>query len=179
MVELVDTLDLGSSAARCESSSLSEGTIGLKKFSPLLFKINNYMKNQINTFSEFINEAKLEAKAEEKPKVNSTDALDQKFKEFSEARLMGATKIANSAKESGGHAMLTYHHFVVKLPYYKKAVKGWTKADRDSAVKEYNQLVEELYLTRSSVKIDQTAFQKLVGKIEVFGELVIKYDEIY
>jgi hypothetical protein len=139
------------------------------------------MKNQIKPFSEFINEAKSENKdkSSAKPEVNPVEALDQKFKEFSEARLMGATKIAEGAKERGGHAMLTYHHFIVKLPYYKAAIKGWTKDDRDSAVNEYNQLVEELYLTRSSVKIDQTAFQKLVGKIEVFGELVIKYDEIY
>lgn len=139
------------------------------------------MKNVVKEFREFINEAKSEEtdKAPAKSKVNPIDALDQKFKEFSESRLMGATKIAEGAKERGGNAMLTHHHFVVKLPYYKKAVNGWTKADRDSAVEEYNQLVEELYLTRSSVKIDQTAFQKLVGKIEVFGELVIKYDEIY
>jgi hypothetical protein len=139
------------------------------------------MKNQIKPFSEFINEAKSEEKVKSsaKPEVNPVEALDQKFKEFSESRLMGATKIAEGAKERGGNAMLTHHHFIVKLPYYKKAMKGWTKADRDSAVKEYNQLVEELHLTRSSVKIDQTAFQKLVGKIEVFGELVIKYDEIY
>lgn len=75
--------------------------------------------------------------------------------------------------------MLSYHHFVVKLPYYKQAAKGWTKADRDETVTKYNQLIDELYSTKSSVKIDQTAFQKLVGTIEVFGELVIKYDEIY
>jgi hypothetical protein len=143
------------------------------------------MKNQIKPFSEFINEAKSEdkakvaAKPEVKPEVNPVTALDQKFKEFSEARLAGAAKIAEGAKEKGGHAMLTYHHFIVKLPYYKKAAKGWTKEDRDSTVKEYNQLIQELYLTKSSVKIDQTAFQKLVGKIEVLGELAIKYDEIY
>jgi hypothetical protein len=92
---------------------------------------------------------------------------------------MGATKIAEGAKERGGNALLTYNHFVVKLPYYKKAAKGWSKEDRESAVKEYGDLLEELYSTKDSVKIDQTAFQKLVGKIEVLGELVIKYDEIY
>jgi hypothetical protein len=32
VVELVDTLDLGSSAARCESSSLSACTISLSEF---------------------------------------------------------------------------------------------------------------------------------------------------
>ena len=41
------------------------------------------------------------------------------FDEFAEKRMGGATKIANNAKEKGGPAMLTYHHFKVKLPYYK------------------------------------------------------------
>ena len=98
---------------------------------------------------------------------------------FAQTRLIGATKISDNAKKKGGPSMLTYHHFVVKLPYYKKAAKGWSKEDRESAVKEYGDLLEELYSTKDSVKIDQTAFQKLVGKIEVLGELVIKYDEIY
>lgn len=142
------------------------------------------MKNQINTFSDFINEAKAEeVKGKESTQISAEEAklkeADQKFKDFSEARLAGAAKIADGAKERGGNAMLSYHHFVVKLPYYKKAAKGWTKADRDATVTKYNQLIDELYSTKSSVKIDQTAFQKLVGTIEVFGELVIKYDEIY
>ena len=46
------------------------------------------------------------------------------FEEFSKKRLEGATKISNDAKEKGGAALLTYHHFVVKLPYYKKASEG-------------------------------------------------------
>lgn len=130
------------------------------------------MKNQIKPFSEFINE---EAKSEE----TKVDTLKQKFIEFDESRLMGATKIADGAKERGGNALLTYNHFVFKLPYYKKAANGWSKEDRESAVKEYSKLLDELYSTKDSVKIDQTAFQRLVGKIEVLGELVIKYDEIY
>jgi hypothetical protein len=41
------------------------------------------------------------------------------FDEFSAKRLKGATKITEDAKKKGGPSMLTYHHFVVKLPYYK------------------------------------------------------------
>jgi hypothetical protein len=126
------------------------------------------MKNQVKQFSEFINEAKEPA-----------DNLKKKFIEFDESRLMGATKIAENAKERGGNAMLTYNHFVVKLPYYKKAKTGWTVEDRDSAIKEYNNLIDELASTKDTVKIKQTDFQKLVGKIEVLGELIIKYNEIY
>lgn len=129
------------------------------------------MKNQVKQFSEFINEAKSTKKPQDK--------LEKKFIEFDESRLMGATKIAENAKERGGNALLTYNHFVVKLPYYKKAAKGWTDLDRDSAIKEYNSLIDELALTKKTVNIKQIPFQKLVGKIEVLGELIIKYNEIY
>ena len=44
--------------------------------------------------------------------------------EFAKKRHDGAEKIADNAKEKGGVALLTYNHFVVKLPYYKEASKG-------------------------------------------------------
>jgi len=125
------------------------------------------MKNQVKEFNEFVNESKLQKD------------LNKTFVDFDESRLMGATKIADNAKERGGNAMLTYNHFVVKLPYYKKAKKGWTVEDRDAAIKEYNQLIDELAATKDTLKIKQIPFQKLVGKIEVLGELIIKYNEIY
>lgn len=125
------------------------------------------MKNVVKEFSEFINEAK------------SQKDPNKSFIEFDESRLMGATKIAENAKEKGGNALLTYNHFVVKLPYYKKAKKGWTVEDRDAAIKEYNELIDELAATKNTVKIKQIPFQKLVGKIEVLGELIIKYNEIH
>ena len=90
------------------------------------------------------------------------------FDTFAEKRLGGAEKIANSAKEKGGPSMLTYHHFVVKLPYYKKASEG--KFDMESAKKEFNECVKQL-----SDNMEQVAFQKLVGRIEVLGELIIKH----
>jgi hypothetical protein len=93
-----------------------------------------------------------------------------KLEEFADKRFNGAEKIANNAKEKGGPAMLTYHHFVVKLPYYKKAANG--KLDMDSAKKEYSDLVNKLH--KSGTDIKQVDFQKLVGKIEVLGELIIK-----
>ena len=85
----------------------------------------------------------------------------------------GAEKISNNAKEKGGLSMLTYHHFVVKLPYYKKASEG--KLNMEDAEKEYKQLLEKLYSsTKKGMNIGQVEFQKLVGKIEVLGELLIK-----
>ena len=50
--------------------------------------------------------------------------IDDKFEEFAQKRHDGAEKIAKNAKEKGGPAMLTYHHFIVKLPHYKKAAAG-------------------------------------------------------
>lgn len=107
-----------------------------------------------------------EAKKEE-PKLGA-------FEEFAETREKGAEKIANNAKEKGGLSMLTYHHFHVKLPYYKKAAEG--KLDLEAAHKEYKDLVKQLHTaTKTNMNIDQIAFQKLVGKIEVLGELLIKH----
>jgi hypothetical protein len=90
------------------------------------------------------------------------------FDTFAEKRLGGAEKITNSMKEKGGLSMLTYHHYVVKLPYYKKASEG--KFDMESAKKEFNKCVKQL-----SDNMEQVAFQKLVGRIEVLGELIIKH----
>lgn len=96
------------------------------------------------------------------------------FEEFAETRGKGAEKIANNAEEKGGLSMLTYHHFHVKLPYYEKAAEG--KLDLEAAHKEYKDLLKQLHTaTKTNMNIEQIAFQKLVGKIEVLGELLIKH----
>ena len=95
------------------------------------------------------------------------------IQEFAENRLAGATKISKAAKEKGGDALLTYHHFHVKLPYYQKSVDG--ELDMGSLKEEYDDLLTDLYeATRNSMNISQVEFQELVGKIEVVGELLIE-----
>ena len=95
------------------------------------------------------------------------------IQEFAENRLAGATKISKAAKEKGGDALLTYHHFHVKLPYYQKSVDG--ELDIESLKEEYDDLLTDLYeATRNSMNISQVKFQELVGKIEVIGELLIE-----
>ena len=95
------------------------------------------------------------------------------IQEFVENRLAGATKISKAAKEKGGDALLTYHHFHVKLPYYQKSVDG--ELDMESLKEEYDDLLTDLYeATRNSMNISQVKFQELVGKIEVIGELLIE-----
>ena len=96
------------------------------------------------------------------------DNTPKSFDEFAETRMKGADKIATTAKETGGFAMLTYHHFNVKKPYYNKAAEG--KFDLAAAKKEFKQCVKDL-----SSDMEQIAFQKLVGRIEVLGELIIKH----
>jgi len=107
-----------------------------------------------------------EAKKEE-PKIGA-------FEQFAGTREKGAEKITKNSKEKGGLSMLTYYHYNAKLPYYKKAAEG--KLDLEAAEKEYKELLNQLHkATKSSMNIEQIAFQKLVGKIEVLGELLIKH----
>jgi len=91
----------------------------------------------------------------------------ESMEEFAATRKKGAEKISNNAKEKGGLALLTWHHFKVKLPYYKKAQEG--KLDLEKAKKEY----EETY-NKISLNMSQIEFQREVGRLEVLGELLIK-----
>lgn len=96
---------------------------------------------------------------------------DLSFEEFAAKRLEGATKISGDAKEKGGAALLTYHHFVVKLPYYKKASEGGFNLDE--AQIELKKYLDELCSV--SDNMEPIHFQRLVGLIEVLGELIIKF----
>jgi hypothetical protein len=89
------------------------------------------------------------------------------FEKFADAREAGAEKIADTAKKKGGLALLTWHHFKVKLPYYKKAAAG--KFDLATAKKEFNETYKKI-----SLGMSQIDFQREVGRLEVLGELIIK-----
>ena len=91
------------------------------------------------------------------------EALD----EFAKTRGEGAKKIADTAHEKGGLALLTWHHFKVKLPYYKKASEG--KFDMEKAQKEFEDTYKKISLNMSQIE-----FQREVGRLEVLGELLIK-----
>jgi hypothetical protein len=101
-------------------------------------------------------------------KLSDLITESKSFDTFAEKRMGGATKIADGAKEKGGPSMLTYHHFKVKLPYYKKASEG--KFNVDEARKEFKETIKKI-----SFDMDQTAFQIEVGRLEVLGELIIKH----
>ena len=113
--------------------------------------------SKLTTFQQFvINEAK----------------QTETFEQFAKNRLGGATKIAENAHKKGGDALLTYHHFNVKLSYYKKAASG--KFNVETAVTELKGLHDQLHSILDKFKpADQIPFQKVMGKIEVLGELII------
>ena len=89
------------------------------------------------------------------------------FEEFANIRGKGAAKISENAEKKGGLALLTWHHFKVKLPYYKKASEG--KLNMEDAKKEFEDTYKKI-----SLKMTQTEFQREVGRLEVLGELLIR-----
>ena len=105
--------------------------------------------------------------------IKFIDLLNEsvEFDEFSSKRLKGATKISEDAKKKGGPSLLTYQHFKVKLPYYKDASEG--KFNFAAAVKEFDSCVNRL--SEKMDNMEQIEFQKLMGRIEVLGELIIKH----
>ena len=110
--------------------------------------------------------------------LNEAASNREPFEQFAKTRLAGATKIAQNAEQKGGDAMLTYHHFVVKLPIYRQASEGKFKINKamealDKQMKKLNEGV------RNDVKIRPVEFQKIVGLIEVWGELIIKFHETH
>jgi hypothetical protein len=89
------------------------------------------------------------------------------FETFADTREAGAEKIVNNAKSKGGLALLTWHHFKVKLPYYKQAAAG--KFNLEEAKKEFDATYKKI-----STSMTQIEFQREVGRLEVLGELIIR-----
>jgi hypothetical protein len=93
--------------------------------------------------------------------------VKETFEEFAKKRGEGAAKIAENAEKKGGLSLLTWHHFKVKAPYYKKATEG--KFDKEAATKEFEQTLKKI-----SLKMTPIEFQREVGRLEVLGELIIR-----
>jgi hypothetical protein len=96
-----------------------------------------------------------------------TKSKPDTFETFADTREAGAEKIANNAHKKGGLALLTWHHFKVKLPYYKKAAAG--KFNLEEAQKEFDATYKKI-----STSMSQIEFQREVGRLEVLGELIIR-----
>ena len=102
--------------------------------------------------------------------IKLTDILKEvkeTFESFSSTRLKGAEKIANTTHEAGGLSLLTYRHYKVKLPYYKKAAAG--KLDKEAAKKEFDKTLKSI-----SLNMSQNEFQTEMVRLDVLGELLIE-----
>ena len=102
--------------------------------------------------------------------IKLTDILrevKEKFEDFATIRGKGAAKISENAEKKGGLSLLTWHHFKVKAPYYKKATEG--KFDVEKAKKEFEDTYKKI-----SLNMTQIEFQREVGRMEVLGELLIR-----
>ena len=93
--------------------------------------------------------------------------VKETFEEFAKKRGEGAAKIASNAEKKGGLALLTWHHFKVKAPYYKKVTEG--KFDKEAAEKEFEKTLKSISLNMTPIE-----FQREVGRLEVLGELLIR-----
>lgn len=107
---------------------------------------------------------------------DKTQGVMKEFKEFATNRYEGAKKITNDANKKGGDALLTYNHFVVKLPYYQDAKEG--KFDPLLTRDKMKDKIQQIGLLSGPLHIEQEHFQKLVGELEVLGELLIKWNEL-
>ena len=99
--------------------------------------------------------------------LNEAKKVKETFEEFAKKRGEGAAKIASNAEEKGGLALLTWHHFKIKAPYYKKATEG--KFDKEASTKEFEQTLKKISLNMTPIE-----FQREVGRVEVLGELLIR-----
>ena len=99
--------------------------------------------------------------------LNILKEAKETFENFANIRGKGAAKIASTAEEKGGLSLLTWHHFKVKAPYYKKAEEG--KFDKEEAIKEFEKTLKSI-----SLNMTQIEFQREVGRMEVLGELLIR-----
>jgi len=103
-------------------------------------------------------------------------STSEEFRQFAEARHKGAKDIADKAQKKGGPAILTYHHFVVKLPYYGTAIAGGFNPLK--AAEELRAIVAEVGNGSGTwSRAEQIGFQELIGRLEVVGELLIKWNE--
>jgi hypothetical protein len=99
--------------------------------------------------------------------INILKEAKQSIEDFAGTRLKGAEKIADTTLKSGGLSLLTYKHYKVKLPYYKKASAG--KLDKEAAKKEFEETLKSI-----SLGMTQSQFQTEMGRLEVLGELLIE-----
>jgi hypothetical protein len=105
--------------------------------------------------------------------VKSMLNTSEMFKEFLKKRSEGAKKIADQAAKTGGFAKFTAMHFKAKSKPYKDAQKHFN--DTLYYKHKFQESLEKL--NDKWDKLSQQEFQKLMGEMEVWGEVWIKSKE--
>jgi len=105
-------------------------------------------------------------------KTDGKDTRTENNETFVEKRKAGAADIATRASSKGGYSQLTAWHFKAKSPVYKEAEKA-IKEDRPVSffTKKYNETMSKLH---GSGLHTQKEFQKIMGELEVWGEVLIQ-----
>ncbi len=97
------------------------------------------------------------------------------LKDFISKRAAGAKKIASTAEKKGKYSLLTAVHFQAKeVPYdisSKHIDDKGTKFIKSKADKCFQKL-------KSWDKMSQREFQKVMGELEAYGEVYIRFREV-
>jgi hypothetical protein len=104
----------------------------------------------------------------ESPKHKAkVEEAKKKMLEFFKKRKAGAAEIAAKAKSKGGASILTYWHFAAKASPYAEVIRAIKNDESESF---FMSKCRQVFLTIHCGKMKQQAFQRAMGKLEVYGE---------
>ena len=102
--------------------------------------------------------------------LESTDPDNQEeLKTFLEKRKAGAAKLAKQTALKGGYSTLTADHFKAKAGPYQKCINNL--GDKKVVKEHIKVLLQKL---KSWDTMTQKEFQKVMGELEVYGEVAIQ-----
>lgn len=95
------------------------------------------------------------------------------FEKFLEARKSGADKIRRMAEAKGGSAKLTAIHFAAKEKPYAQALSMTSKKGFEKTLKAKGDSIAARL--QQWHNLSQRDFQNLMGQLEAYGEVYIRY----
>jgi hypothetical protein len=88
---------------------------------------------------------------------------------FFEKRKEGARAIASQARSKGGPAILTVWHFAAKDEPYREVIRAIKDGKSE---KYYKDKYRTLFAQLTNPDLQQEKFQRIIGKLEVWGEAI-------
>ncbi len=102
--------------------------------------------------------------------VESTNPeAHEELETFLQKRKAGAAKLAKQAALKGGYSTLTADHFKAKAKPYENCIKHL--GDKKVVKDQIKMLLQKL---KSWDSMTQKEFQKVMGELEVYGEVAIQ-----